>query len=171
MFVIPSRLQQVQVLLTSEWSNYDSVPGFSVLDIQKLEIKENAPDPIISDLEEEGLDIADDENAEDVAISDCNGVEATRDKIINDILSFAETSLIKDCLVTNKCRVSASPPVPNNIPSTKNFLLAVFFEFDLDLKLREFDEFCENQIGLESLLDDVVQSSMDASTIDGVDCF
>ena len=117
------------------------------------------------------MDIADDE---DVATSDCNGVEATRDKIINDILSFAETSLIKDCLVTkvpNKSRISSSPPVPNNLPSTKNFLLAVFFEFDLDLKLKEFDEFCENQIGLGSLLDDVIQSSMDASAIDGVDCF
>ena len=35
MFVIPSRLQQVQVLLTSELSNYDFVSGFSVLDMHK----------------------------------------------------------------------------------------------------------------------------------------
>ncbi len=97
-----------------------------------------------------------------------------RDDVIDDILSFAETSLIKNCLVTivpNNCCVSSSPPVPNKLPSTKNFLLSAFFEFDLGLKLKEFDEFCENQIGLESLLDDVIQSSMDASALDGVDCF
>jgi len=144
---------------------------FNVSDIQELEIEEN--DPIISDLEEEVLDTSNDKKAEDVEISDCNGVEAMRDDVIDDILSFAETSLIKNCLVTipNNCCVSSSPPVPNKFPSTKNFLLSTFFEFDFGLKLKEFDEFCENQIGIESLLDDVIQSSMDASALDGVDCF
>ena len=112
-----------------------------------------------------------------------NGHLATsqRDIVIDDILTFAEVSLIKDCL-TSKDKITdtnVSKKVAENLSSldiskfvgTKEFLSQVLFEIDFNAKLEEFDEFCENQIGLESLLDDIVQASKDASAIDGIDCF
>ena len=112
-----------------------------------------------------------------------NGHLATsqRDIVIDDILTFAEVSLIKDCLTSKDNITDTNVPkkVAENLSSldisklvgTKEFLSQILFEIDFDKKLKEFDEFCENQIGLESLLDDIVQASMDASAIDGIDCF
>jgi hypothetical protein len=42
---------------------------------------------------------------------------------------------------------------------------------DFKARLEDFNDFCENQIGLESLIDDILQSAKDVSAIDGIDCF
>ena len=47
-----------------------------------------------------------------------------------------------------------------------------FFQTDFSERLSEFDDFCERQIGLESVVDDILQSA-DVADDDAVmvDCF
>ena len=51
------------------------------------------------------------------------------------------------------------------------YLIWCAFSPDLEDKLREFDEFCEIQNGLLTVIEDILQSQSDSNQIDLIDCF
>jgi hypothetical protein len=51
------------------------------------------------------------------------------------------------------------------------FLHRVRFDIHFNIRLKDFDEYCEERNSLDSVLDDIIHSVGDGNVIDGIDCF
>ena len=51
------------------------------------------------------------------------------------------------------------------------FLHRIRYDTNFDMRLKDFDEYCQERTSLESVLNDVIHSVGDRNIIDGIDCF
>merc|ERR1712029_676702 len=97
--------------------------------------------------------------------------EDKRSKLDQGIGTYNKLNLAQceweSCLVNpaNKLPDSGSVLCPTA------YLISSAFCSDLEEKLAEFDEFCEIQQGLLTVIEDILQSQSDSNQIDLIDCF
>merc|ERR1712029_1166347 len=97
--------------------------------------------------------------------------EDKRSKLDQGIGTYNKLNLAQceweSCLVNpaNKLPDSGSVLCPTA------YLISSAFSHDLEEKLAEFDEFCEIQQGLLTVIEDILQSQSDSNQIDLIDCF